>query len=103
MNLVHVEIEDSFVGTDENVLVTRVRVDPRRGTIDMKWTAIENFRKTRAHQHLNERNSRLLTNLFSINFSPLAWAVIHWRLDDAVAAGNDVDAYFFSGALEEYC
>lgn len=43
MNLIHVERKDSLISADDDVLITRLGIDPRGRRVDMEWAAVENF------------------------------------------------------------
>lgn len=55
VQLVQVQIVYSLFCTDQNVLVSRFRVDPRGGAVDPQRTAVEYFRKAGTHVDLRCR------------------------------------------------
>lgn len=49
MQLVHVQIEDALLRSDQQVLIAGVRMDPRGGTVDVQRTVVENLGETGTH------------------------------------------------------
>ena len=45
MNLVEVEGVDPFLSPNQNVLVVRLRVDPRRRAMDLQRTTVEHLER----------------------------------------------------------
>lgn len=52
VQFVHVQLEDAFFGADEQMLVARLRVDPRGGAVDAQRTTVEDLGEAGAHVDL---------------------------------------------------
>ena len=55
MKLVKVERVETLFGCDENVLITRLRMNPGSSTVDAQRTTVEDFGETGAHVHFGRR------------------------------------------------
>lgn len=49
VQFVHVQVEDALVGTDQQMLIPGLRMDPRRRTVDVQRTVVEDLGKAGTH------------------------------------------------------
>lgn len=52
MQFVHVEVVDALLGADQQMLVPRLRMNPRGGAVDAQWATVEDLGEAGAHVHL---------------------------------------------------
>jgi len=55
VQFVHVEVVDALLGANQQMLVPRLRMDPRGGAVHPQGAAVEDLGEAGAHVHLGGR------------------------------------------------